>query len=144
MVQSVTEPINKCSACFRRGARDARSTPRTRLAFRGFVAFLVAHLALAGVLMATPVEGQEIPTGPAAEVLAEIRARYSALPSLRARFDQTYVHRLHQSTQRWRGRITLRRPSKLRIDYDEPRGRVVVSDGTTLIAYDPDPSPGVY
>src|SRR5690606_31726843 len=84
------------------------------------------------VLVATfPGRGSSQEPG-AVAVLAEIRARYGALRSLRARFEQRFHHRVHGRDTRWRGRIALARPGRVRIDYDEPRGRVVVSDGRTL------------
>lgn len=103
-----------------------------------FLAFGVAVASLGGAVL-----GQE-PPADAAVIAAEIAARYGSLPSLRARFEQRYVHRLHAHEEHWRGRITLRRPAKIRIDYERPRGRVVVCDGTTLISFDPDPAPGIW
>jgi outer membrane lipoprotein carrier protein len=80
----------------------------------------------------------------AAEVVADVDQRYASVRSLRARFEQRYVHRLHARVERWRGWIAIRRPRRIRIDYERPRGRVVVSDGIRLIAFDPEPAPGLY
>lgn len=107
-----------------------------------FLVFLAASAAVA-VGLAAPARGQ-VASSDAAVILAEIQSRYGAITALRARFEQRYVHRLHAREDRWRGRVAIRRPSRLRIDYDDPRGRTVVSDGTTLIAFDPTPSPGVW
>lgn len=130
--------INKPPRRFPPAPRATWSTPRNASAFLAICA------ALAVALGAPAASGQDPALPDAATVVAEVQARYDAIPSLRARFEQRYVHRLHDSEARWRGRIAVRRPSKLRIDYDDPRGRVVVSDGTTLVSYDPDPPPGQY
>lgn len=107
----------------------------------------LACLVLLGALAAVcvgPAAAQVAPSPEAAAVLAEVQSRYGAMRSLRARFEQRFVHRLHQRDERWRGRIAIARPGRVRIDYDRPRGRVVVTDGLRLIAYDPEPAPGQY
>lgn len=103
-------------------------------------------LALGALVAASSMQvaAQSTTSPDAATVLAEVQARYGALRTLRARFEQRFVHRLHEREERWRGRLAIARPGRVRIDYERPRGRVVSSDGTTLIAYEPEPSPGQY
>ncbi|WP_053235330.1 LolA family protein [Sandaracinus amylolyticus] len=99
--------------------------------------FALASLVATGVIA-------HAQTDDASTVLAEVRARYGALRGLRARFEQRFHHRLHERDDRWRGRIALQRPGRLRIDYDVPRGRVLASDGTRIVSYEPEPAPGQY
>ena len=139
IVTAPLQPINNGSARARRLPHGPGKTPANGAAF---LVFLAASAAVA-VGLAAPARGQGAPPD-AAVILAEIQARYGAITALRARFEQRYVHRLHAREDRWRGRIAIRRPARVRIDYDEPRGRTVVSDGATLIAFDPSPSPGVW
>lgn len=111
-----------------------------------FVFLAATGIVLGGRAPLSRVRAQEAPaaTTEAGTVLADVLARYRSLRSLRARFEQRYVHRLHQREERWRGRVALARPGRMRIDYDRPHGRVVVTDGTSLLAYDPEPAPGQY
>ncbi len=77
-------------------------------------------------------------------MLSEIQSRYGVLRTFRARFEQRYFHRIQQREERSRGEIAVARANRMRIDFERPTRRVVVSDGTRLIAYEPEPSPGHY
>lgn len=110
------------------------------LANHRFSLFFVAVAAA----LAAPVAAQSSPSPDAADVVAEVQARYGGMRAVRARFEQRFVHRLHDRTERWRGRLAIARPGRVRIDYDRPRGRVVVSDGARMISYEPEPAPGQY
>ena len=112
---------------------------RRRWTFGKALSFLAILLPWAAV---APGAAQLAGSPGALAVAAEVEAHYAALPALRARFEQRFVHRLQQHEDRWRGRLAIRRPSFFRIDYTTPRGRVVVSDGTTISAFDPEPAPG--
>lgn len=105
---------------------------------------ILATSLLLSVIAAVPSTGRSQEPTAESVVLAELRARYASLTAMRARFEQRFHHRLHARDERWRGRIALARPGRVRIDYDVPRGRVVASDGTTLVSYDPEPAPGHY
>jgi outer membrane lipoprotein carrier protein len=58
-----------------------------------------------------------------------------------ARFVQRYVNRVYQRTDVSRGRVRFKKPGRMRFDYDEPNGKVIVSDGERLTVYEP-PDPG--
>jgi chaperone LolA len=144
ILPAVFRAINTSPGGFRRASDDV-SGSRLKSWISLMIGAILAVLA-AGSPDAVSGQSVAVPQAPPdpLEIVSEIHARYDATRSLRARFEQRYTHRLHQHEERWRGRLSIRRPSKIRIDYERPRGRVVVSDGTTLIAFDPDPEPGIW
>jgi outer membrane lipoprotein carrier protein len=153
MLPAAARRINGDPAPERGSSRAVSRTPEKRTRFPTAIAALALSVAGAAAAQGQP-EAIAPPPPPepsiagidsaTADVLAAIHARYDGIATLRARFEQRYGHRLHQREDRWRGRLALRRPSKIRIDYDDPRGRLVVTDGTLLYAYDPQPAPGQY
>jgi outer membrane lipoprotein carrier protein len=77
----------------------------------------------------------------AATVAAWVQAFYDQTTTMSARFVQRYVNRVYQRTDVSRGRVRFEKPGKMRFDYDEPNGKVLVSDGQRLTVYEP-PDPG--
>lgn len=96
--------------------------------------FLIAALAAAAFLPATGQAQSE----EARRVAAEVQTFYDQTTTVRSAFHQTYYERLYQRTTRSRGVLTVARPGKLRFDYLAGDGKVIVSDGRTLTAYQPD------
>jgi len=82
-----------------------------------------------------PANAQDAPD--AATVAAWVEARYNATGSLSARFVQRYHNRVYERTTTSRGRVRFRRPGMMRFDYDQPNGKVVVSDGENIVVYEP-------
>ncbi len=76
-------------------------------------------------------------TANAVRVARQVQAFYDQTDSLQARFTQTYYHRLYRRYQRSTGRLLFDKPGRMRFDYDRPNGKVVVSDGSHLTAYEP-------
>ena len=70
-------------------------------------------------------------------VALEVQTFYDQTETFQARFTQTYYHRLYQRYQRSSGRIYFDKPGRMRFDYARPNGKVIVSDGSYLTAYDP-------
>ncbi len=70
-------------------------------------------------------------------VASEVQAFYDQTDTFSARFTQTYYHRLYQRYQRSNGRFYFDKPGRMRFDYAQPNGKVIVSDGSHFTAYDP-------
>jgi outer membrane lipoprotein carrier protein len=82
------------------------------------------------------------PVAPAAEsdarlVAGAVQAFYEQTKDVSASFFQTYVNRLYQRTDRSSGRVVFKKPGKMRWDYDKPNGKVIVSDGSKLLVFEP-------
>ena len=79
-------------------------------------------------------------TGPTADprlVAAAVQAFYEQTRDVSAGFYQTYVNKLYQRTDRSSGHVVFKKPGKMRWDYDKPNGKVIVSDGSKLLVYEP-------
>ena len=75
-----------------------------------------------------------------ADIARRVQARYEAMQSLRARFEQsTQIKSLGDgaSAETSRGVVTLAKPGKMRWSYEEPEPSLVVSDGKTVWTFDP-------
>lgn len=117
-----------------------RSLPFLVLTLVGSVAFAQAHPADSetGAALGASVS--------ATSIAARVQAFYDRTDTLQARFAQTYYSRLYGRYQRSRGQLALDKPGRLRFDYDAPNGKVFVSDGHHLTAYEPgeEGAPGQY
>lgn len=106
----------------------------------------VATLASGGLLGGDPgrglaAAGQTAPPDPAALVTRADQA-LAALTSLEADFVQRVENRVLERTTTGRGTLTYRAPGRFRIGYVEPRGDLVVNDGTYVWIYLPSSQPG--
>lgn len=78
-------------------------------------------------------------------VAARVQAFYDQTHTVQARFTQRFWHRIQQRTQTSQGRVSIERPGKIRFDYEQPSGKILVSDGTTWTMFEPDEDgPGQY
>jgi outer membrane lipoprotein carrier protein len=68
------------------------------------------------------------------DVLGRVRSSYDNVNSFQAAFDQTFEWRLAGSTQTMRGRFTMKKPNKFRIQTDV---QTVVTNGRTVWSYSP-------
>jgi chaperone LolA len=77
------------------------------------------------------------PDGPAtvAEVVAAVKSTYKDTKSVRADFLQVRHDKALGTDDKQRGRISIERPRKVRIEMGFPMETAVVSDGTTLWVY---------
>ena len=73
----------------------------------------------------------------AATVAARVQTFYDLTKSVGADFVQTYYHRLYNRYDRSKGSVLFVRPGKMRWDYAEPNGKIMISDGTKLRIYEP-------
>lgn len=72
------------------------------------------------------------------ERTATFEAKFQRITTLSARFTQTLTSKGFGATGVRTGTMRLLRPGKMRWDYDEPKGKVVVADGATLWLYEPE------
>ena len=70
------------------------------------------------------------------QVLSRIERHYNSLGTLRVKFAQTITQsgrpKIHET-----GTLSLLRPKKMRWDYEQPRGKLLVGDGDLLHLYNP-------
>lgn len=83
-----------------------------------------------------PAPGQPVAPGDAAarEVAERIQAFYDRTTDFQADFVQVSRNRLYGEERRT-GQVLFRKPGRMRWNYAAPNGDIIVSDGTTLWAY---------
>jgi outer membrane lipoprotein carrier protein len=100
------------------------------------VSALILTLALASAPTgAQPGAASAVPD--ARMVAAAVQAFYEQTKDVSATFYQTYVNKLYQRTDRSSGRVVFKKPGKMRWDYDKPNGKVIVSNGSKLLVFEP-------
>lgn len=123
----------------------APGVPGRSAAGRLAAAALAAGLALAAPLPATAAPPPAAVDSPpdAERILARARAAYDSLVTLRARFRQVIEMRVFEPPRRRAGTGTWyqEKPGLFRMDFDEPEGDLVVSDGRALWLYYPSTHP---
>lgn len=78
------------------------------------------------------------PAAVTAEVVAaRVQAFYDQTRTVQARFQQSFWIRAHARTVSSRGSIVIQRPGRIRFDYAQPRGKVVVSTPEGFTYYEP-------
>jgi outer membrane lipoprotein carrier protein len=70
-------------------------------------------------------------------VAGAVQAFYNQTKGVRARFHQTYYHKLYDQYERSQGTVVFAKAGKMRWDYARPNGKVMISDGRELTMYDP-------
>ena len=73
----------------------------------------------------------------ARQVAALVQSFYDQSTSFTADFRQQQYTKVHDRTERAHGRVVFEKPGKMRWDYAAPNGQVFVSDGQTLLVYQP-------
>lgn len=74
----------------------------------------------------------------AADIVARVQAVYDGTTSFQANFRQVFRHRLNPDrSKEATGVVYLQKPGKMRWEYHDPERKLIVSDGTTLWAYEP-------
>jgi outer membrane lipoprotein carrier protein len=106
------------------------------------VTWLLAACALVGAFapVSAPTSAQEATPAAASDgriVAAAVQAFYDQTKDVTASFYQTYVNKLYQRTDRSSGRVVFKKPGKMRWDYDKPNGKVIVSNGSKLLVFEP-------
>jgi outer membrane lipoprotein carrier protein len=72
----------------------------------------------------------------AAEVVAKLQKVYEQTTAIKARFAQTLSG--PTGKRQASGAVSLKKPGKMRWDYEKPDKKLFVADGTTLWVYEPD------
>jgi len=98
---------------------------------RAFALGTAAIASIAGLGAAMPASGQAALSAEDRAVLAQAQAYLQGLTSARGNFIET------TGAQRREGRFWLRRPGRMRFEYTNPAGLLVVSDGANVKRYDP-------
>lgn len=93
-------------------------------------AFALGTAAVAGIA-ALPVQAQANLSADERAILARAQATLQNLASAQGSFVET------SGAQRREGRFYLQRPGKMRFEYTNPAGLLVVSDGNNVKRYDP-------
>ena len=92
---------------------------------------LLVFLFAAANVPAAPGRGTAGETDPEAARLVERIEQWSrAHPHFEARFEQRFQPRIFGRERVESGRLTIRRPGRMRFDYETPEPKVFVSDGT--------------
>jgi outer membrane lipoprotein carrier protein len=89
-----------------------------------------------GVPESRPSELLEVSATATTETLIkEVESRYNRAQTLSLRFEETFEQgRPHRPES---GTLTLRKPGRMRWDYDQPPGKLFVSDGKMAYLYTP-------
>jgi outer membrane lipoprotein carrier protein len=92
----------------------------------------VTALALAAAVLALqPASGIEV-----ASVIRSLEQRYNRAATLQARFEQTHLV-AGRPRRVETGVLTLRKPGRMRWEYDRPAGKLFVCDGKWVWLYSP-------
>ena len=77
------------------------------------------------------------PVDPAKEVVARIQKFYESTTDLHARFEQEVASGLGVR-KKASGEVWLKKPGRMRWEYQKPEKKLMVADGTALWVYEPD------
>lgn len=109
-----------------------------------FPVAVAALLATAAVgLGARPPQGfaqdasDQASTVDAATVAGSVQSFYDRTSALEARFRQAYYYRIYDRYERSSGQVVFQKGGKMRWNYDEPNGKVIVADGRRLVIFEP-------
>lgn len=107
------------------------SAPSRRLHVRRppGVCFFVKVLCLLALL------GTVAPARDLAGWIAAVERRYNSAQTLEAGFEQSYLAQGRKRVER--GRLSLRKPGRMRWDYTEPAGKLFIADGKWVWMYSP-------
>lgn len=100
---------------------------------------LATLLVTALSLFGAEARAQEVDAGaPTAEqVAASVQDFYDHTTSVEADFQQFFWTRVYSRTTSSRGRLRIARPGRIRFDYTEPTGKVVVGNGDSFVYFEP-------
>ncbi len=94
---------------------------------------------LLGVFFALALPVQGAPSDPTTdEVVAGIEAAYGEVESFRADFVQVSRSPAMGETGKQRGKMQVKRPRKMRWDFQRPDAKLFVTDGARMWVYSPD------
>lgn len=77
------------------------------------------------------------PAPPAQEVAAALQRKYAGVRDFTADFTQVYVGGVLKRTSTESGKVFIKKPGKMRWEYERPEKKVFVSDGQRMYLYVP-------
>jgi len=98
------------------------------------VILILSSLALTAAARQIPT-AQAAPT--AAELTKKLQARYQTVRDFTADFTQTYQGVLQRKAATEKGKLQLKKPSRVRMTYESPEKKVFVADGVQFYSYFP-------
>lgn len=103
------------------------------------LALLVAAAApLAGAAAAEPAAASVGPRLPLKEVVERVQRRYDSARDFRARFNQTLTNAAFGRKTSSTGEVLLKKPGRMRWNYEKPEPKMYLADGNTLWLYEPE------
>jgi outer membrane lipoprotein carrier protein len=73
------------------------------------------------------------------QIIARVQTLYDGTTTFQANFRQVFRHRLNPDrSKEATGVVYLQKPGKMRWEYHDPERKLIVSDGSTLWAYEPE------
>lgn len=99
---------------------------------------VIAFAALAPLSIPTRASAQVDAGTPSAPAVAGwVQTFYDQTTTLEADFQQFFWTRVYDRTATSRGRLRISRPGRIRFDYTEPSGKIIVGDGDQITYYEP-------
>lgn len=76
-----------------------------------------------------------LPREEGSDIVYRIQAKYEAMNSLSARFTQTLINKTYDKKLIERGRLYIKKPGKMRWEYEKPEKKLFISDGKKIYWY---------
>jgi len=118
-------------------AIDSSVRPRPHTPRRAAIATAVSAMLLGLLVGLLPGGSVAQESVDARTVAGAVQAFYEQTRGVQAQFYQTYYHKLYDRYDRSRGRVVFAKPGKMRWTYARPNGKVITSDGSQLIVFEP-------
>jgi outer membrane lipoprotein carrier protein len=78
----------------------------------------------------------------ARQTAATVQSFYDQTKDLSASFFQTYVNKVYDRTDRSSGKVTFKKPGRMRWDYAKPNGKIIVAAQSKFTLFEPGDEPG--
>jgi outer membrane lipoprotein carrier protein len=78
----------------------------------------------------------------ARQIAATVQSFYDQTKDLSASFFQTYVNKVYDRTDRSQGKVTFKKPGRMRWDYAKPNGKIIVAASGKFTLFEPGDEPG--
>jgi outer membrane lipoprotein carrier protein len=98
---------------------------------------LTVGLLATALAASDPASGTAAPARDAQALAAKVQAYYEKTKDLEARFVQTYTYAAFGRRQVSSGRFAVKKPGRLRWDYEKPEEKVVLVSGRKLVQWEP-------
>lgn len=101
------------------------------------MAVLGLSIVFTGAVVTASVFADRSAASEAARVAGAVQSFYEQTQDVSADFEQTYLNKIYNRTERSSGRVVFKKPGKMRWDYAKPNGKVIAADGKKLVIFDP-------